>query len=448
VLARRLLTGIAVWSCLGVACSASTPLIGASSPGAAGTGGGDAPNGPAPSGAGGEAELHPTTPILDGGSAGAADTTDASPVVVNPEAGTTLPVDAATTPPPDAGTAPDPRRAKAIAVNGTGPWQACALLTDGTVECWVDGTRMGGPAGAPVLVPGLVGATAIAVGVNKGCAILAGGAVSCWTNTSGVMGNTQPITSATLVPELTGVTSLSLGDIHSCALLAGGQPVCWGYNDLGELGTGTTSTAQTTTPVPVAGLTNVTSIAVGEYHTCAADSKGMAYCWGLNDQDQLGLDQQVDPYAPHPTPMVVPGLSGVASISAGGSSTCALLATGAVDCWGFPTKTVTPIDGFGATRALSVSTALAVSCVVLADGHVACWGDGSHGGLGVGTKTSSSTTALVVPSLTNVIGVGVSLTSRVCALVADGTVSCWGPRTYYSTGITDDDLAPVPVTGL
>jgi alpha-tubulin suppressor-like RCC1 family protein len=295
-------------------------------------------------------------------------------------------------------------------------------------------------------VPGIVGATAISVGVNKGCAILAGGAVSCWTNTSGVQGNPQPIMNVGLVPDLSGVTSLSLGGLHSCALRAGGQAVCWGYDGLGELGDGMISNEQTTTPVPVAGLTDVTSIAVGDYHTCASDAKGLAYCWGQNDQGQLGFDQQGNAYGPHANAMVVAGLSGVASVSANTSGSCALLTTGAVACWGFPTKTLAPIDGFGVTKALGVSTGVAASCAVLADGHVACWGDGSFGRLGSGTTMSSNTTALVVPNLTNVIAV--SMSSRVCALVADGSVSCWGPRTYYSTGITDDDLSPVPVTGL
>jgi alpha-tubulin suppressor-like RCC1 family protein len=264
-------------------------------------------------------------------------------------------------------------------------------------------------------------------------------------NTSSLEYNGQPITTAAVVPELTGITALALGE-HSCALLQRGQPVCWGFNTYGELGNGTSSNTPTTTPGPVAGLTNVTSIAVGAYHTCASDSKGLAYCWGENNQGQLGFDPQGDLYSPHPNPMVVPGLSGVVSVSVAGYRSCALLETGAVACWGYPTTTLTRIDGIDLTRALALTTGGSSSCAVLADGHVACWGDGTHGAFGDGTKMTSYTSAVVVPSLTSVIDV--SLGSRVCALVADRSVSCWGTRTDYSTGITDDDLEPVPVTGL
>lgn len=335
-----------------------------------------------------------------------------------------------------------PRRAKAVAVNGNGPWQACALFTDGTVECWVNGLTAGGPAGAPVLVDGLTGATAIAVGGSRGCAILAGGAVSCWTDMAG-----QGLTGAAVVPELTGVTALSLGDLHSCALLDGGQPVCWGYNGQGELGNGAISNEATTTPGPVEGLTNVTSIAVGEYHTCASDSNGVARCWGQNDQGQLGFGPQDGFDSGYPHPLVVPGLAGVASVSARGGGTCALRVAGDVFCWGTPTTTPVHVAGIGAPRALAVSTGWFGSCAVLADGHLACWGGGSHGTLGDGmTTTSSNDAALIVPGLANVVDVSASM--RACAVAADGGVSCWGPRTYYSTGITDDDLVPVPVAGL
>jgi alpha-tubulin suppressor-like RCC1 family protein len=441
---------MAMGSFLAVACSASAPLTVGPGRDAAGSGDVGAQNEPVPSGDQADA-APPAVPVPDA----APDT-----AAIVQEAGATTPAEAGTTSPPDAASesaapvdAPAtcegdacPRRATTISVNGSGPWQACALFNDGTVECWMDGLTMGGPAQAPVPVPGLVGATAVAVGVNKGCAILAGGAVSCWTNTSGVEYNGQPITSATLVPELTGVTALSLGDTHSCAILAGGQAVCWGFNALGELGNGATSNTPTTTPSPVLGLGYATSIAVGAYHTCASNSKGVAYCWGQNDQSQLGFALQGDPYAASPNPTVVPAVSGVASVSAGGSRTCALLGTGEVDCWGFPTKSPTRIDGFGTAQVLSVSTGWYSSCAVLGDGHVACWGDGEEAELGVGTRMSSNTTALVVPSLANVVGV--SLSTRVCALAADGTVSCWGPRTYYSTGLSDFDLSPVPVTGL
>ena len=134
-----------------------------------------------------------------------------------------------------------------------------------------------------------------------------------------------------------GSASLSAGYSHSC-VLKGGQAYCWGSNYAGQLGDG--GTAQSDVPVAVdtsgvlAGKT-LTQIAATEYNTCALDSSGAAYCWGLNGAGQLGdgnftsTDSPVAVY----TGGVLAGKT-LTQISAGGDSICALDSNGAAYCWG------------------------------------------------------------------------------------------------------------------
>ena len=68
---------------------------------------------------------------------------------------------------------------------------------------------------------------------------------------------------------LTGVTAIAAGDYHTVALKSDGTVVAWGYNGYG----------QTTVP---AGFTGVMAIAAGELHTVALKSDGTVVAWGYN----------------------------------------------------------------------------------------------------------------------------------------------------------------------
>jgi hypothetical protein len=64
---------------------------------------------------------------------------------------------------------------------------------------------------------------------------------------------------------------------------------CWGLNSLGQLGNGTTT--DSLEPVAVVGITNALGVAAGSYHTCAVLSSGAVQCWGRNSYsnvDNLG----------------------------------------------------------------------------------------------------------------------------------------------------------------
>ncbi len=280
----------------------------------------------------------------------------------------------------------------AVVCSDGGPLSACALLSDGTVECWGDnsqgelGNGTTSSASGAVAVSGLTGATAISVGQGSACA-LSGGRVECWgQGGGGLLGNGMTTNSSTpvQVQGLTGVVAIGVGATHACALLSGGTVECWGYNSVGQLGNG--GTTYSTVPVSVSGLSGVTAIAVGYWHTCAMLTGGTVECWGSNaggtlGNSQLGTGPTGGPQPYSSTPVTVSGLTGATAISAD-NQTCALMPGGTVECWGYgplgngtgdtASYAVNPVSGL--TSAVAVSAG-SPSCALLSGGTVECWGN-------------------------------------------------------------------------
>ena len=154
------------------------------------------------------------------------------------------------------------------------------------------------------------------------------------------------------------------------------------------------------------------------------------------------------------TPQPVTGVSDAASVSAGESSNCALLSTGAVDCWGWNVPgqlgngTVGGPDGSdnpgydtpqavtGVNDAISVVSAGfgagfgAAYCAVLSTGEADCWGNNGEGDLGNGTfygpdGENGYDTPQMVAGITDVISV-TDNGDGYCAVLSTGGVDCWG----------------------
>jgi Alpha-tubulin suppressor and related RCC1 domain-containing proteins len=250
------------------------------------------------------------------------------------------------------------------------------------------------------------------------------------------------------------VTQIAGGTNHTCAVTVSGGAKCWGYNSNGQLGDGTTT--QRNTPVQVSGLTSgVTSISAGHSHTCAIRN-GSVRCWGNNDNGQLGDGTTTQ----RTTSVIVSGLNsgGVTSIDAGYSHTCAIHA-GAAKCWGDNAAGQlgdgsrddrnTPVSvsnlGSGVT---SIATGHYHACAVH-NGAAKCWGNNGNGRLGDGTTTQRSTPV-------NVSGLGSGVASisgaatHTCAITTSGGAKCWGFNNYgkLGDGTTTDRRTPVNVSGL
>lgn len=161
---------------------------------------------------------------------------------------------------------------------------------------------------------------------------------------------------------------------------------------------------------------------------------GSLECWGKNWDGTLG-DGTVDSSNTVYEPRVVPGLTGVTSVAGGGSFVVAL-AGGDVYWWGedgfASINSAVPLEITGLTGVEAIATGSTHACALVADGTVSCWGHNVDGALGDGTTTARSTPA-TVPGLANVAAISAG-GYHTCALSRIGTVSCWGDNELGQVG--------------
>jgi alpha-tubulin suppressor-like RCC1 family protein len=407
----------------------------------------------------------------------------------------------------------------------------CALLTSGGVDCWGigisgqlgDGVFQKDSALAVAVVgvggSGTLGGVASLVsndylgpqsGIQNGyCALLTSGGVDCWgVGATGELGNgifytTAPYGSAVPVEvlgvggsgTLGGVVSLASEGEGVCALLTSGGVDCWGS------GFTNGATGESAVPVAVLGvggsgtLGGVVSLAStrdlgGSF--CALLASGGVDCWGYGAAGQLG-DGTFAVESGVPVAVLGVGgsgtLGGVVSLAStrntGDGSFCALLTSGAVDCWGYGafgqlgngvfypigsggSAVPVPVLGVGGSGTLDGVVSLASDafnsnssfCALLASGGVDCWGYGHEGELGDGIHYKTGNQGSAVPVA--VLGVGgsgtlgggvVSLVSDAqgyCSLLSSGGVDCWGAgfKGELGDGVFLGSAVPVKVVGV
>ena len=215
---------------------------------------------------------------------------------------------------------------------------SCALLTDGTVECWGnnDHGRLGNGTTTrsllPVPVTGITTATAISSGNDHTCVLLVGGTIDCWGgNQAGrLVGTTADRLAPIAVSGITGATAISAGGAHTCAVLGDGTIVCWGNNQFGQLGQPEYSTISSLVPGPYQESRLPPQSPLADCETCALLADGTIDCWGSNARGQLGNGTTTDSLAP----VAVSGITDATELSAGDVTNCALVGA-SVECWGY-----------------------------------------------------------------------------------------------------------------
>jgi len=367
--------------------------------------------------------------------------------------------------------------ASGAATIAAGGEHTCAVLVNSTVKCWgVNGAGELGygdtlerdaPPGESVDIGGA--AVQVATGTyDHTCVLLSTGDVECWgDNSRGQLGygNAEAVGQLdipTHQPVALGqhAKQVIAGTDDSCALLSDGSVKCWGNNNYGQLGYGDT-TQRDAPPIESITLgTSATQISGAYDHTCALLSDHSVKCWGFNDGGELGYGDTVQRDAPAVESIALGGPA--LQISAGYQHTCALLVEGIVKCWGnnndgelgygdlvqreAPAVEGVPLGGL----ATQVSAGYEDTCALLADGSVNCWGDNNYGQLGYGDinfRSAPPSESIALGQSATEITAGENYT---CALLADSTVKCWGSNEYgeLGDGTTESSSTPVLVSGI
>lgn len=340
----------------------------------------------------------------------------------------------------------------------------CALRRDGTAFCWGSndhgelGNGARGSSLAPVPVSTEQRFASVSAGWSYACALTTSGAPYCWGNAQPddagpVPGNPMERRVPVAIGDLT-LSSLSAGFAHACGVASAGAVYCWGENDDGQLGNG----SKTASLTPVKAVTNVTfrSVSAGLDHSCALATDGRAYCWGGGRSGQLGRGDSTS----HEQPVAVAGALRFSTLSAGNLYTCGVTTAGAGYCWGrnefgelgdgTTKSSLVPraVSGGHQFRTISAKrgTGRSVTCGLTINGTALCWGWESEA-LGQQVIDDETRPGAVVGGLSfGAISVGFS---HVCGVVANGTIYCWGDGRYgqLGNGATEPHVTPgvVPI---
>src|SRR5688572_4290279 len=256
---------------------------------------------------------------------------------------------------------------------------------------------------------------------------------------------------ATLIVEQGGLFVLQVGRSHACAVALDGRAFCWGGNEQGQLGDGTLINRRT--PIAVAGGLAFATISSGDFHTCGLTTTGQAYCWGVNQFGSLGDGSRVRRL----TPVPVSGGHIFASIAAGGQNTCAITADNIAYCWGAGffgangngsrVDALTPVTVSGGHAFASISANSQYACGVTTSGKGFCWGNGNSGRLGIGTNGIFLAPVEILGELTfTSISTG---GAHACGITASGEGYCWGAGAFgrLGNGSLTTFLTPQRVAG-
>ncbi|XP_077987342.1 RCC1 and BTB domain-containing protein 1-like [Glandiceps talaboti] len=264
------------------------------------------------------------------------------------------------------------------------------------------------------------------------------------TNCSGCLGvgDVQSTLHPRKIEELCGkgVVSLAYGSgPHVIAITESGDVYSWGHNGYGQLGNGNVNQGL----VPVHLSTNlvgkkVMQVSCGSHHSLALTSDGEVFAWGYNNCGQIGTGSTSNQSFPR---KVTSGLSNkvVKFVTCGQTSSMVLTDTGELYAWGYngngqlgignnvnqPTPCrVTSLQGHVVFK---VVCGYAHSVALTDDGTIYTWGANSYGQLGTGNKANLVTATKIAADKPRFVDIAATHYNHVsAAMTQTGVVYMWG----------------------
>ena len=300
------------------------------------------------------------------------------------------------------------------------------------------------------------------------------------TNISPVIGSIAggqnvTITGTNFMPKGKKIAQTANGNGYSLALSADGTVYTWGRNEYGQLGNGVTAT---NSPVPVAVKTagtpmegkTIVQISAKVWYALALASDGTVYSWGFNSWGQLGNGTSGtanNASAPVAVKTVGTPMNGktITQVAAGATHSLALATDGTMYAWGkneygqlgndSTTNSSVPVAVKTAGTPMAGKTIIQIhagyehSLALASDGTVYAWGRNNSGQLGKNDATDAHIPAAVqtlgTPMAGKVIVQLAAGNSQSMALASDGTVYTWGWNQYGQLGNNSTINSSLPV---
>ena len=350
---------------------------------------------------------------------------------------------------PDLKTYPDrPADFTYVQVSAGGP-HSLALGSDGYVYAWGlndhgqlgNGTKS--DSSTPVRVHGPdnsgegLKAIQVSAGARNSIALGTDGSVYTWGS---MTNNNNSFSSPQIVPTKVKDPSDASGVFHALQISTSwsfdlsigqdGYVYAWGYNNLGQLGNGTTS-GYSTIPNRVPASTQsksaadpwlkATQVSAGGWYALAIDEDGNTWAWGQNNSGQLGNGTSTSYNVANPVPQ----------------------------------KVQYPTNG-GTVKAVQISAGRWHSLAIDKEGNAWAWGFNTWGELGINTTMDQLSPVKVFASAQSTNSAGpwldVSLVSagdvHSLAIDTSGNALAWGWNDSGELGSSNSgtSLTPVPVS--
>jgi alpha-tubulin suppressor-like RCC1 family protein len=291
----------------------------------------------------------------------------------------------------------------------------------------------------------------ISVGPSHVLAIRSNNTLYAWGfNNVGQLGDGTTISRSSPVqignPSIYTWTDIVAGLNFSVGLRGDNLLFTWGLNTNGQLGDLNAGTSNRSSPIQV-GTSSWNAVSAGGSHVVAIRSDKSLWAWGLNSLGQLGTND----LSPRSSPVQVSS-SSWSIVSAGNTHTTAITTDGKLYTWGDNTVgtlgyTIPPQTYYSWT---SVAGNADYTVAIRNDGLLFAWGTNNFGQLGDFTTINRSSPVQIGSNSWSVVTANAPTGGGpVLAIRSDGTLWGWGYNATGVLGINDvaNRSSPVQVSG-